>query len=124
MCQLRCGVRPAPSPDADTRSAAMDIRGGIPRPAVGAGRHRVCVRTRAMTKTPTRAPTRLVPPRRRALRWARRALRRYVGCFLVAGADRKERRMTEYLVTWQIYVEAQTAEEAALSALAAQRNAE
>jgi len=32
--------------------------------------------------------------------------------------------MTEYLVTWQIFVEAKTPEEAAWAALAAQRNAE
>jgi hypothetical protein len=32
--------------------------------------------------------------------------------------------MTEYLVTWRIFVEARTPEEAALGALAAQRNAE
>ena len=32
--------------------------------------------------------------------------------------------MTEYLVTWRIFVEARTPEEAARGALAAQRNAE
>jgi len=32
--------------------------------------------------------------------------------------------MTEYLVTWQIFVEARTPEEAALRALAAQRSVE
>jgi len=32
--------------------------------------------------------------------------------------------MTEYLVTWRIFVEARSPEEAALGALAAQRNAE
>lgn len=32
--------------------------------------------------------------------------------------------MNEYLVTWQIFVEARTPEEAALAALAAQRNVE
>jgi hypothetical protein len=54
---------------------------------------------------------------------ARHALWHLVERLLAAEPrQRKERRMTEYLVTWQIFVEARTPEAAALGALAAQRN--
>ena len=75
-----------------------------------------------MTLAPT--PTRLahVP---RVIRLIRRALWRHVGRFLVPRPPhRKERQMTEYLVTWRIFVEAASPEDAAREALAVQRNPE
>jgi len=61
----------------------------------------------------------------RAIRLIRRALWRHVGRFLVPRPPhRKERQMTEYLVTWRIFVEAASPEDAAREALAVQRNPE
>lgn len=61
---------------------------------------------------------------RSASRRVRRALWRHVGRFLASDRDhgaRPARRMS-YLVVWQIFVEAQSAEGAAAEAYAAQQN--
>ena len=77
----------------------------------------------AMAMTPTPTPAGLARIPRRALRSVRRALWRHVGRFLVTRPPhRKERQMTEYLVTWRIFVEATSPEAAAREALAVQRD--
>jgi hypothetical protein len=75
-------------------------------------------------RLPSLAPARVTHRLRVASRHIRRALWRHVGRFLAANHAhyaRSERR-TEYLVLWQIYVEADTPEDAASQALAAQRS--
>lgn len=75
--------------------------------------------------TPAWTVTRLAPLPRRVICGLKLVLWRNIGRFLVARPrHRKELHMTEYLVTWQIFVEARTPQEAARAALAAQRNLE
>lgn len=60
-------------------------------------------------------------------RGIRRAFWRHVGRFLVPARTPRpaaDLALTEWVVTWRIHVEARSAEEAALVALAAQRDAE
>ena len=64
-----------------------------------------------------------------AVRGVRRTLWRHVGRFVATaplrfGREERHDRPREYLVLWKIYVEADSPEEAAEEALAAQRNLE
>jgi len=64
---------------------------------------------------------------RTAVRWVRRELWRHAGRFLVTeplpfGREQRQAARHEYLVRWNIYVEADSPEAAAAEALAAQRN--
>jgi len=66
---------------------------------------------------------------RTAVRRGRRAAWRHVGRFIATtplrfGREARRDRPTEYLVLWKIYVEADSAEDAAAEALAAQQNLE
>ena len=71
----------------------------------------------------------LVHRLRDAVRWVRRGLWRNAGRFLVTqplpfGREARHARRPEFLVRWEIYVEADSPEAAAAEALAAQRNLE